>query len=138
GDLRAAPTVYGATSSAMDPFHALWAIVPAKRQRARKRVISALIQQANLLPVEPLFFDLKISAQEKLRRKLLHSEAYGFRGNLESLVLNAPSSALVASGWIEFRLGCVIKCHCINPLIDASARTCLLESLARETVHATF
>jgi hypothetical protein len=28
GDLRAAPTVYGAASSAMDPFHALWAIVP--------------------------------------------------------------------------------------------------------------
>jgi hypothetical protein len=38
-----------------------------------------------LLPVEPLFFDLKISAPEKLRRKLLHNEAYGFRGNLESL-----------------------------------------------------
>jgi len=32
-----------------------------------------------------LFFDLKISAPEKLRRKLLHNEAYGFRGNLESL-----------------------------------------------------
>ena len=87
-------------------------------QLARKWIISALIQQANLLAVEPLFFNLKISAQEKLRRKLLHSEAYSFRGNLESLVLNAPSSALVASGRIKFRLGCVIKCHCINPLID--------------------
>src|SRR6185312_7975942 len=38
---------------------------PAKGQLARKRVISALIQQANLLPVEPLFFDLKISAQDE-------------------------------------------------------------------------
>ena len=72
-------------------------------QLAGKWVISALIQQANLLAVEPLFFDLKISAPEKLRRKLLHSEAYGFRGNLESLVFNAPRSVLVAPGRIKFR-----------------------------------
>src|SRR6187549_1057434 len=32
-------------------------------QLAGKWVISALIQQANLLAVEPLFFDLKISAR---------------------------------------------------------------------------
>jgi hypothetical protein len=74
-----------------------------ERQLARKWVISALIQQANLLAVEPLFFDLKISAREKLRRKLLHSEAYGFRGNLESLVLNDPHSELVAPSRIKFR-----------------------------------
>src|SRR4029078_9002052 len=84
-------------------------------QLARKRVISALIQQANLLAVEPLFFDLEISAPEKLRRKLLHSEAYGFRGNLESLVFNAPRSVLVAPGRIKFRERRVIKCHCKNP-----------------------
>ena len=74
-----------------------------KGQLARKWIISALIQQANLLTVESLFLDLKISAREKLRRKLLHSEAYGFRGNLESLVLNAPGSELVAPGRIKFR-----------------------------------
>jgi len=64
-------------------------------------------QQANLLPVEPLFFDLKISAPEKLRRKLLHNEAYGFRGNLESLCnqlslhkssSSTPGASMDASG----------------------------------------
>jgi hypothetical protein len=56
-----------------------------------------------LLAVESLFLDLKISAREKLRRKLLHSEAYGIRGNLESLVLDDPRSELIAPGRIKFR-----------------------------------
>jgi len=55
-----------------------------------------------LLAVEPFLFDLKISAREKLRRKLLRSEAYGLRGDLESLVGNGPRSALVTPGRIKF------------------------------------
>src|SRR4029453_710094 len=74
-----------------------------ERKLARKWIIFALVQQANLLAVEPFLFDLKISAQEKLSGKLLHSEAYGFRCDLESLVANAPRSALVTPGRIKFR-----------------------------------
>jgi hypothetical protein len=102
------PLIFGHLALGLTAF-AIVVECPAEGQLARKWIIFALVQLANLLAVESFLFDLKISAQEELGRKLLHSEAYGFRGNLESLVGEVPRTTLPGSGWKEFRERGVIK-----------------------------
>src|SRR5262249_45227613 len=58
---------------------------------------SALIQQANLAAVEPFLFDLKISTQEELRRKLPASTATS-----NSRHQRAGIDALDALAWVRF------------------------------------
>lgn len=61
-------------------------------------ILGMLVQSANSLAVEPLFFDLKVGPDEEFRRQFLNGKLDGVRGFRKAPVPHRPISLAAARG----------------------------------------
>src|SRR5262245_49850913 len=78
---------------------------------ALEGIVLAVVKTANLLAIEPLFINLEIGPEQRLRRQLFDGETNRFGSHFEALIADTARIPPPTSGGIKLGERVVIECR---------------------------